>query len=148
MTFPEFGKQDSFRHIFKSSASMYESSGSQFFRTTTGIQLQGFSQEQKKSVFCLNSSLFHMKSTVSVTRSWHQDRGPCYLHAPIFFFYIHSPFLLEIKKLLWLLLSSGKQEIIVWGLVSIWQSVHTACSNPCNSCQHTANANINVEAHC
>ena len=32
------GKQDSFRYISKSSASMYESSGSQFFRTTTGIQ--------------------------------------------------------------------------------------------------------------
>ena len=32
------GKQDSFRHIFKSSASMYEISGSQFFRTTTEIQ--------------------------------------------------------------------------------------------------------------
>ena len=27
-----------FRHILKSSASIYESSGSQFFRTTTGIQ--------------------------------------------------------------------------------------------------------------
>ena len=37
-TFQQSGKQDSFRHIFKSSASMYESSGSQFFRTTTGIQ--------------------------------------------------------------------------------------------------------------
>ena len=32
------GKQDSFRHILESSVSMYESSGSQFFRTTTGIQ--------------------------------------------------------------------------------------------------------------
>ena len=31
-------KQDSLRHILKSSASMNESSGSQFFRTTTGIQ--------------------------------------------------------------------------------------------------------------
>ena len=31
-------KQDSFRDILKSSASMYESSDSQFFRTTTGIQ--------------------------------------------------------------------------------------------------------------
>ena len=31
-------RQDSFRHILKSSASMYESSGSQFFRTTTNIQ--------------------------------------------------------------------------------------------------------------
>ena len=32
------GKQDSFRQLLKSLASMYESSGSQFFRTTTGIQ--------------------------------------------------------------------------------------------------------------
>ena len=32
------GKQDIFRHILKISASMYGSSGSQFFRTTTGIQ--------------------------------------------------------------------------------------------------------------
>ena len=38
MTFQQSGKKDSFRHILKSSASMYESSGSQFFRTTTGIQ--------------------------------------------------------------------------------------------------------------
>ena len=37
-TFQQSGKQDLFRHILKSSASMYESSGSQFFRTTTGIQ--------------------------------------------------------------------------------------------------------------
>ena len=37
-TFQQSGKQDSFRHLLKSSASMYESSGSQFFRTTTGIQ--------------------------------------------------------------------------------------------------------------
>ena len=37
-TFQQSGKQDSFRDIIKSSASVYESSGSQFFRTTTGIQ--------------------------------------------------------------------------------------------------------------
>ena len=37
-TFQQSGKQDSLRHILKSSASTYESSGSQFFRTTTGIQ--------------------------------------------------------------------------------------------------------------
>ena len=36
-TFQQSGKQDSFRHILKSSASMYESSGPQLFRTTTGI---------------------------------------------------------------------------------------------------------------
>ena len=37
-TFQQSGKQDSFRHLLKSLAGMYESSGSQFFRTTTGIQ--------------------------------------------------------------------------------------------------------------
>ena len=37
-TFQQSGKQDSFRHIWVSSASMYESSGLQFFKTTTGIQ--------------------------------------------------------------------------------------------------------------
>ena len=36
-TFQESGKQGSFRYILKSSASIYESLGSQFFRTTTGI---------------------------------------------------------------------------------------------------------------
>ena len=35
---PKIWKQDSFIHILKSSANMYESSGSRFFRTTTGIQ--------------------------------------------------------------------------------------------------------------
>ena len=37
-TFQQSGKQDYFRHVLKSSASMHESSGSQFFRTTTGIK--------------------------------------------------------------------------------------------------------------
>ena len=37
-TFQQSGYKDFLRHILKSSASMYESSGSQFFRTTTGIQ--------------------------------------------------------------------------------------------------------------
>ena len=32
-TFQQSGKEDSFRHILKSSASMYSSSGLQFFRT-------------------------------------------------------------------------------------------------------------------
>ena len=34
------------------------------------------------------TSLFHMKITASVTKTLHQDCGPCYLHLPIFFFYI------------------------------------------------------------
>ena len=37
-TFQQSRKQDSLRHLLKSLASMYESSGSQFFRTTTGIK--------------------------------------------------------------------------------------------------------------
>ena len=37
-TFQQSGKQDSFRKLLKSSASMYESSGSKFFKTTTRIQ--------------------------------------------------------------------------------------------------------------
>ena len=37
-TFQQSGKQDSFRHLLKRLASIYESSGSQFFKTTTGIQ--------------------------------------------------------------------------------------------------------------
>ena len=37
-TFQQSGTQDSFKHILKISASMDESSGSQFIGTTTGIQ--------------------------------------------------------------------------------------------------------------
>ena len=37
-TFQQSGNQDSLRHILKSSAKMYENSGSDFFRTTTAIQ--------------------------------------------------------------------------------------------------------------
>ena len=37
-TFQKSGEQDFFRHTLKSSASIYESSGSHVFRTTTGIQ--------------------------------------------------------------------------------------------------------------
>ena len=37
-TFQQSEKQDSFRHTLKSSTGIHESSGSQFFRTTTGIQ--------------------------------------------------------------------------------------------------------------
>ena len=37
-TFQQSGKQDSFRHIWEGLANILESSGSQFFRPTTGIQ--------------------------------------------------------------------------------------------------------------
>ena len=37
-TSEQSGKQGSFRHMLKSSARMYENSGSQFLRTTTSMQ--------------------------------------------------------------------------------------------------------------
>ena len=40
-------------------------------------------------------SFFHMKITVSVTKSLYQVCGLSYLHLPIFFLYINSPLLLE-----------------------------------------------------
>ena len=36
-----------------------------------------------------SNGLFRMKITVSVTKSSHQEHGPCYLHLPIFFL-IHT----------------------------------------------------------
>ena len=54
------------------------------------------------------TSLFLMKITASVTKTLHQDCGPCYLHLPIFFFYIHSSLLQQNKKLLRLLFSLAK----------------------------------------
>ena len=53
--------------------------------------------------YLLNSSIcqsFPYKITAGVTKSSHQDRGPCYLQLLIFFFYIHSSLLLQNKKLL------------------------------------------------
>ena len=38
MAFQQSGKQDSFRHTFKASVSICESSGTEFYRTTNGIQ--------------------------------------------------------------------------------------------------------------
>ena len=48
-----------------------------------------------------------MKITANVTKSSHEDRDPRYLHLKIFFLHIHSPLLLENKKLFRSLLSSG-----------------------------------------
>ena len=57
-TFKQFGKQDSFRHILKCSACMYESLGSQFFRSTTGIQsgLDAFDESRFAMTFLINHS--------------------------------------------------------------------------------------------
>ena len=55
-------------------------------------------------------SLFHLKITVSFTKSSHQDHGPCYLHLPSFFLNMHTPLLLENKKFLWSLFSSVKLD--------------------------------------
>ena len=48
-------------------------------------------------------SLFHMKITVSVTKSLYQDSDLCYLHLSIFFLYIHT---------------------CSWSMVSILDSLH------------------------
>ena len=50
--------------------------------------INNFSQKKKKtdtvSIAVTSSTLFHMKITVSVTKSLDQDLGPCYLHLTIF----------------------------------------------------------------
>ena len=45
-------------------------------------------------------SLFHMEIPASIKKRSHQDRGLCYLHLPVFFLYIDSPFLQQNKELL------------------------------------------------
>ena len=50
-TFQKSVKQDSFRYLLKNSVSMYESSGSQFFRTTTRIQSGPDAFEEKAGCF-------------------------------------------------------------------------------------------------
>ena len=49
-TFQKLGKQDSFKHILKISTSMYETSCSQFFRTTARIQLGPYTFDKSKFV--------------------------------------------------------------------------------------------------
>ena len=40
---------------------------------------------------------FHLKITVSVTKSLHQDCGPCYLHLPVFSYTYRFLFYCQIK---------------------------------------------------
>ena len=47
-SFQQSGKEVPFRRILKSSASMCESSGSQFFRTTTRVQSESYEFDQSK----------------------------------------------------------------------------------------------------
>ena len=49
-TFQQSGKQDSFRQLLKSSAMMYKSSGSEFFRTITGIQSKSDALDKSRFV--------------------------------------------------------------------------------------------------
>ena len=51
--FQQSGKQDSFRHMLKCSASMYESSGSNFFRTNTGMQSGPDAFDESRSVMTI-----------------------------------------------------------------------------------------------
>ena len=56
-TFQQPGKQDSFRHLWKSSAIIYESSGSQFSKTTTGIQSGPDAFDESRLVVTLLTNL-------------------------------------------------------------------------------------------
>ena len=56
-TFQQSGKQDSFRHLLKSLASVYESSGSQIFRTTTGIQSEPDAFDESRFVMTFSTNL-------------------------------------------------------------------------------------------
>ena len=56
-TFQQSGKQDSFRHILKSSASRYESSDSQLFTATTVIQSGPFAFDKSRLVVTFLTNL-------------------------------------------------------------------------------------------
>ena len=56
-----------------------------FQSAISNVRWQAFIHQSKPQF-----SLFHMSITAGVTKSSHQDRGPCYLHLPIFFFYMPS----------------------------------------------------------
>ena len=56
-TFRQSPKQDSFRHILKSSAIMSESSGSQFFKTTIGMQRGPDAIEKSSLVISFSTNL-------------------------------------------------------------------------------------------
>ena len=53
------------------------------------------------------ANLFCIKITANVTKSLHQDFGPCYLHLPIFSFTYTFLSVLQNKKLLLSLFSSA-----------------------------------------
>ena len=80
----------------------------------------------------LKYSLLHMKITASLTESWYQDRGPCYLHLAIFFL-IHKKllplFIVFLRKLDHRLLSNHicYETALVWGLVSTGLTIATHC---------------------
>ena len=56
-TFQQSRKQDFFRHILKSSASMYQISGSQFFRTAPGTQSGSHAFDESRFVIIFLSIL-------------------------------------------------------------------------------------------
>ena len=56
-TFQQSRKQDSFKQILKISASIYESLGSQFFRTTTGIKPEPGAFDESRFVMTFLTTL-------------------------------------------------------------------------------------------
>ena len=68
MTFQQSGKQDFLKYILKSSASMHKSSGSHFFRATTGIKwkLDVFDASRSVIAFLTNLRITRMLSNFRV----------------------------------------------------------------------------------
>ena len=60
--------------------------------------------------FIFSVPVSHTKVTVSVTKSLHQNCDLCYLLLPIFFLHIHSPLLLENKKVVVIAVSLSKLD--------------------------------------
>ena len=84
------------------------------------------------TLFYCNNTLFHMKITVSVTKSLHQNHGLCYLHLTSFFSFTYTLLFCNKIKICcdWcfpqqiipktmIQLYIYYENILVWGLVSL-----------------------------
>ena len=107
------------------SLSMWDKSCSQAKLFPGSLSVISLSILVRSVALCLLSSIscFQMKVVVSVTKSLHQDRGPCYLHLPIFFL-IHA---LAPRKLV--LLST---TCFCWS--SCWSTCQSSCCCCCYCC--------------
>ena len=83
----------------------------------------------------------HMKITAKVTKSLHQDCGPCFLHLAILFLYMHFRLLLKIKSCCICCFSQQTSRLQTNGQLYILQGCSSVKSgfNMINKC-HTLSA--------